>query len=110
LEHAGVIAGYRALVDRTAVGLGFEALVFVTMSGADYGTLSDFDAAVISTASIIQAQRLFGSPDYLLRVVAKDLPDFQLIYDEQLSRLPGVQKLASTLVMKSLVEGRPLPL
>ncbi|TNU73095.1 Lrp/AsnC family transcriptional regulator, partial [Miniimonas arenae] len=54
--------------------------------------------------------RLFGDPDYLLRVVARDLTDFQRLYDEQLSTLPGVQRLTSTLVMKSVVEGRPLPL
>lgn len=59
---------------------------------------------------MIQAQRLFGDPDYLLHVIARDLPAFRLLYDERLSTLPGVQRLTSTLVMKSVVEDRPLPL
>ncbi|MGG7655523.1 Lrp/AsnC ligand binding domain-containing protein, partial [Kocuria rosea] len=59
---------------------------------------------------IIQAQRLFGDPDYLLHVVAADLAAFQGLYDEQLSTLPGVQRLSSTLVMKNVVQDRPLPL
>lgn len=59
---------------------------------------------------VIQAQRLFGDPDYLLHVIARDLPAFRLLYDERLSTLPGVQRLTSTLVMKSVVEDRPLPL
>jgi DNA-binding Lrp family transcriptional regulator len=52
----------------------------------------------------------FGDPDYLLRVVTRDLPDFQRVYDDRLATLPGIQRLSSTLVMKTVVENRPLPL
>jgi DNA-binding Lrp family transcriptional regulator len=41
-------------------------------------------------------------------VVARDLRAFQKLYDERISTLPGVQRLSSTLVMKSVVENRPL--
>lgn len=58
----------------------------------------------------MQAQRLFGEPDYLMRVVAADLKAFQALYDEHLAALPGVQRLSSTLVMKTVVDNRPLPL
>jgi len=54
-------------------------------------------------------QRLFGDPDYLLRIVSADLAAFQLLYDDKLSSLPGVQRLTSTLVMKHVVTDRPLP-
>jgi DNA-binding Lrp family transcriptional regulator len=110
LETAGVIAGYRAYVDAGALGLAFEALVFVTMSRADRETLDAFEAAVDQVAAVVQAQRLFGDPDYLLRVVARDLPAFQDLYDRLLSTLPGVQRLSSTLVMKNVIDNRPLPM
>lgn len=58
---------------------------------------------------VIQAQRLFGEPDYLLRVATTDLAAYQRLYDERLARLPGVQRLTSTLVMKHVVHDRPLP-
>jgi len=58
---------------------------------------------------VIQAERLFGDPDYLLRVVSADLPSFQRLYDDKLATLPGVQRLSSTLVMKQVVHDRPLP-
>jgi hypothetical protein len=54
-----------------------------------------------------RTQRLFGVPDYLLRVITADLPAFQELYDERLATLRGVQRLTSTLVMKSVVENRP---
>ena len=110
LERSGAISGYRAHLDANALGLRFEALVFVTMRGADRETLDAFEEAVAAVPNILQAQRLFGDPDYLLRVITRDLPAFEKLYDDRLATLPGVQRLTSTLVMKSVVEDRPLPL
>ncbi|MEU7141317.1 Lrp/AsnC family transcriptional regulator [Nocardia sp. NPDC046473] len=110
LEKSGVIRGYRALVDAAAVGLTFEALVFVTMRQEDRTTVAAFEQAVAEIPHVLQAQRLFGDPDFLLRVVAADLPAFQQLYDEKLATLPGVQHLTSTLVMKHVVLERPVPL
>ncbi len=109
LERAGVIRGYRAIIDPAAVGLGFEALVFVTMHQEDRDTVAEFERAVAAVPHVLQAQRLFGDPDYLLRVLAADLGAYQQLYDQQLAALPGVQRLTSTLVMKHVVGHRPLP-
>ncbi|ACZ83231.1 Lrp/AsnC family transcriptional regulator [Streptosporangium roseum] len=110
LESSGAISGYHATLDAHALGLTFEALVFVTMRAADRATVDAFEQAVAAVPHVLQAQRLFGDPDYLLRVITRDLPAFQRLYDERLATLPGVQRLSSTLVMKSVVENRPLPL
>jgi len=110
LEQAGAISGYRAHLDAKVLGLTFEALVFVTMRVADRRTVDAFERAVAAISEVRQAQRLFGDPDYLLRVITRDLPAFQEVYDDHLSTLPGVERLRSTLVMKSVVEDRPLPL
>jgi len=110
LERSGAIAGYRAHLDAAVLGLSFDALVFVNMATTARETIEAFETAVAAIEHVVQAQRLFGSPDYLLRVVAVDLPHFQRLYDDELTRLPGVQNLSSTLVMKSVVEQRDLPL
>lgn len=109
LEREGAIRGYRAVVDPAAVGLHFEALVFATLRWEDPDTVTAFEEAVAAVPHVLQAQRLFGEPDYLLRVATADLPAFQRLYDQQLARLPGVQRLTSTLVMKHVVDERPLP-
>ncbi|MCE3554364.1 Lrp/AsnC family transcriptional regulator [Pseudonocardia sp. RS11V-5] len=110
LERSGAIGGYRAHLNAAALGLTFDAVVFVTMRESDRSTMQAFEEAVAEIPNVLQAQRLFGDPDYLLRVVSRDLGAFQQLYDERLSALPGVQRLSSTLVMKSIVENRPLPL
>jgi DNA-binding Lrp family transcriptional regulator len=80
------------------------------MRAADRDTVAAFEYAVVDVPNVLQAQRRFGDPDYLLRVIATDLPGFQQLYDDRLATLPGVLRLSSTLVMKGVVENRPLPL
>ena len=110
LEASGAITGYRAVIDPAAVGLGFGALVFVTMDQANRATVAAFDAAVAEVPEVIQALRLFGDPDYLLRVAVPDLHAYERLWDERLSALPGVRRVESTLVMKTVVDDRPLPI
>jgi len=110
LEEAGVILGYRACLSPRELGLGFSALVFVTLREGHQQAVADFEKALPDIPQIVEAQRLFGDPDYLLQVMTRDLPAFQQLYDESLSRLPNVQRLTSTLVMKQVIQDRPLPI
>ena len=89
-----------------ALGLTFQALVFVTMRGADRETLNAFKTAVEAVPNVVRADRLFGDPDYLLRVLTADLSAFQRLYDDQLSTLPGVQPLTSTWSSRSAARWR----
>lgn len=109
LEQAGVISHYRAHIDPASVGLNFTALVFATLRDGDRASVLAFETAVTDLPEVIRAHRLFGDPDYLLQVVCRDLAAFQDLYDRRLSALPSVQRLTSTLVMKDVIEGRPLP-
>ncbi|MBF4461279.1 MULTISPECIES: Lrp/AsnC family transcriptional regulator [unclassified Rathayibacter] len=109
LERSGAIVGYRAIVNPAAVGLAFEALVFVTMKQEDRDTLLSFEAAVAQIPNVLQAQRLFGDPDYLLRIRTVDLDAYAQLEDNTLATLPGVQRLTSTLVMKNVVIDRGYP-
>jgi DNA-binding Lrp family transcriptional regulator len=110
LERTGVIRGYRAVVDPAAIGLVFEVLVHVTMDREDAATIDEFETRLAEVPEVHQAERLFGEPDYLLRVVSIDIAGYQKLRDEKLATLPGVRRLTSTIVMKRVVEGRPLPL
>ena len=67
------------------------------------------DSGLAAIPHVVQAERLFGDPDYLLRIVTTDLAAYQRLQDDQLTSLPGVQRMTSTLVMKRIVHDRPLP-
>jgi DNA-binding Lrp family transcriptional regulator len=110
LENSGAIERYRAVISPKTVGLAFEAIVFVTMARTDLGTVAAFEQAVTGLPNVVEAERLFGDPDYMLRVLARDLTAYQEFYDQVLGALPGVQRLTSTLVMKRIGTERTVPL
>ena len=107
LESSGVIQGYRAVVDAAKVGLAFEAMVFVTLRDRQH--MLRFEEEVAGIPQVVEAVRLFGEPDFLLRVRAADLAAYQRFYDGVLVGLPGVEKLTSTIVMKNVKDGGQLP-
>jgi DNA-binding Lrp family transcriptional regulator len=107
LEEGGAIRGYRAVIDPHAVGASFEVLIQVTMDREDAATITAFEEALVQVAEVRDAERLFGDPDYLLRVATADIESYQRLRDEALATLPGVRRLTSTIVMKRIVDGRP---
>lgn len=109
LERSGAIRGYRAIIDPAAVGLEFEVLVQVTMDREDASTITDFEEGLAAIPEVRHAERLFGDPDYLVRVATTDLTAYQELRDRKLAALPGVQRLTSTIVMKRIVDDRPYP-
>lgn len=106
LEDAGIIKGYRAQLDIAQLGLNFSSIVFLTLKNGDKDSVLGLEAAILQIPEIIKAQRLFGDPDYLLHVVTYNLDSYQKLYDEQLSALPNVQRLISTIVMKNVITNR----
>jgi DNA-binding Lrp family transcriptional regulator len=103
LQASGVIRGFSVDLDLEKLGLPFEALVFVTMRSGDGAAVAAFEEEVAQIPQVVQAHRLFGEPDYQLYVAAVSKQDYQELYDRRLSLLPGVQRLTSTLVMKTVV-------
>jgi DNA-binding Lrp family transcriptional regulator len=80
------------------------------MDKEDAATVADFERGLAEIPEVRHAERLFGDPDYLLRVATADIAAYQSLRDEYLATLPGVGRLTSTIVMKRIVEERPYPL
>lgn len=102
LEEAGVILGYGAAVNETALGRGLSALVFVTLHSQIEESLSAFEQAVRRCPNVAEAFLLSGQYDYALRVVARDVADYERIHKEQLSRLPGVDRMQSNFALRKV--------
>jgi Lrp/AsnC family transcriptional regulator, leucine-responsive regulatory protein len=100
LEADGVIAGYTALVNRKQIGRSYEPLVWVTLSVVTRESMDQFESAVEQLNDVVEALRMMGQPDYLLRIATSDADSFEALYIDHLSRLPHVQMLTSQLAMK----------
>ncbi len=102
LEAAGVITGYTAVVDPAAIGRSYEPLVWVTLSRVTRESMTEFEDAVQAIDEVVEAMRMMGQPDYLLRVATADANSFEALYMDHLARLPHVQTLTSQLAMKTV--------
>jgi DNA-binding Lrp family transcriptional regulator len=102
LEEAGVIAGYRAVIDPEALGQGLEVLVDVEVGATDRRTFEDFENTVASYEEVIEFRRMYGRPDYFLRVAVADHAAYEAFLTGKLSGLPAVLRLESHLTMKKI--------
>lgn len=110
LEEAGVITGYRAALDAEALGLTLEAFVDISLSGQDEATLSAFEAAAARTPEILECWLTAGQADYHLRVMAKDMADYDRIHRTRLSRLPGISSMQSTFALRRIKGWKGYPI
>jgi DNA-binding Lrp family transcriptional regulator len=102
LEDAGVISGYRAVVDPHTLGRGLEVLVDVEVSATDRQTFEEFERIVAGYEEVTELRRLFGRPDYFLRVAVADHAAYEEFLTTKISGLPGVLRLTSHLTMKEI--------
>ena len=100
-----MITGYRAVVDPAAVGRGFQVVAYVELVGQDAETVTAFEAAVMEIDDVIECLRMFGRPDYVLRVAVPDMEAYSQLCLERFGRLPGLDKLTSQIAMKAQAGG-----
>jgi len=104
LEEAGIIQGYHADLDPTAIGRGFEILVHANMMVKDQSTIEAFEDQVRDLPEIIECRRMFGDPDYVIWVATTDADTYERFYMTQLTNLPGVARMNSQMTMKTVKE------
>ena len=102
LEEAGTITGYTATLDRAALGLTNEFFVEVSLSAQTEEAFERFEKAVQRVPEILECHLMSGQFDYLLRVAATDAADYERIHRSRISRLPGVQRIQSSLALRTV--------
>lgn len=101
LERAGVIAGYRAVLDPAARGVGFTAYVTVGLNEHTKAAQRAFERAVSGAPEVRECHNITGNREYLLRIEAADLADYKRFHTDVLGTLPQVSAITSYVVMGS---------
>ncbi|AXG78992.1 Lrp/AsnC family transcriptional regulator [Streptomyces paludis] len=102
LEADGVIAGYRAVIDPTAVGRSFEVLIDLSLESQDAETVEHFERTLAGAAEVVELRRLFGSPDYFVRVAVADLTAYESFLSGYVMTLPRIKNVTSHFTMKTV--------
>jgi len=108
LEEAGVIKGRRVRLNNEALGFGVTVFLGVKLATKGRVSLEDFERAVTAIPEVQLVQHVLGLYDYRLRVVARDISDFERVLRRRIMTLPGVGNVEANVLLTE--ERRPGPL
>ena len=104
LEKSGTIRGYDARVSNRALGYSLTVIVHISLSGQFQKTLREFEEAIKRCPNVLVCYLMSGEYDYVLRVAAKDLADYERIHRDWLSALPHVVKINSSFALREIID------
>ncbi len=110
LEESGRIDRYVALLDPSAVGLGTNVFVEITLTGQDETTLEAFERAVSERPEIMSCHLMAGQFDYLVHVVVRDVADYEVLHRTHLAQLPGVVRMVSSFALRPICDRTAYPI
>ena len=109
LEAAGVIAGYHAVVDPAALDRGVHVRGYTTLRVRNRETIAASAPAVVPLAAVVEAHRMFGDPDYVIRVAVADVEAYERFLIDTFADRPGMARMTSQFAMKTIKAAGPLP-
>ena len=102
LEESGAIRCYMAVLDPRELGYSHDFFVEIALQSQSEATLEAFEEAVRKSPDIVECHLLTGAFDYLLRIATKGPEDYERVHRHALSSLPGVMRMQSSLVLKTV--------
>lgn len=106
LERQGVISGYRAVLDRARMGIGFTAYIAVGLSDHTRNSQRAFEQAITRSEEVRECHNITGSFEYMLRVETTDLAAYKVFHTDVLGTLPQVNAITTYVVMESAKDER----
>ncbi|WP_328305607.1 Lrp/AsnC family transcriptional regulator [Actinomycetospora sp. NBC_00405] len=102
LEDDGIIIGYRTEIDPAVEGRGFEVLVNIDLVSKHRDAYLAFEAEVAAFDEVVELRRMFGLPDYFVRVATRDLESYEAFVTDRLARTSGLARIDSHLTLKKI--------
>lgn len=105
LEQAGIITGYSALIDETTLGYGVTVFTSIRLEKQVEDALAVFEDAIRGFPEVVDCWLMTGTRDYLLRIVTRDMQEFEQFLVGRLTRVPGVASIESAIPLRRVKSG-----
>lgn len=102
IEAAGMVTGYGVRFGHRRMGFRVTVLVDITLSTQVEDDLAQFERAVAGIIGVVECSLVSGASDYRLKIVCRDLDDYERIHREHLGKLPRVMTINSSFVLRSI--------
>jgi Lrp/AsnC family leucine-responsive transcriptional regulator len=110
LESAGVIERYVALANARALGLGLNVFISISLKEQSREALAEFERRIAEHDEVMECYLMTGDSDYLIRVALADIAALERFILNQLTPIPGVEKIRSSFALKQVRYKTALPL
>jgi Lrp/AsnC family leucine-responsive transcriptional regulator len=110
LEASGIIAGYRAEVDRVQAGLGLTVFIELKVEGHSREVSAQLEAALTAIPAIVACHLISGSADFFIEAAVPDLAGYEQVLLDQILAIPQVISAESTFALRTVLSRGPLPL
>lgn len=110
LENSGVIKSYHAKLDTGTIGLGVNTFVMVTLKGHNKKNIDLFLDEINNIEDVIECHHITGSGDFILRVIAKDITEYQKLMLEKVSEIEVVDSLQSMIILSTFKDSKVMPI
>ena len=110
LENSGVIKSYHAVVDPASVGMGVSTFVTVSLKGHNKDNIEKFIKAIGKIPEVVECHHVTGQADFILKVVATDIPAYQNLMLEKVTNIEVVDNMQSTVILSTFKDSRVLPI
>jgi DNA-binding Lrp family transcriptional regulator len=110
LEAAGVIERYVALANAKALGLGLNVFINISLKEQGKESLAEFERRIAEHEQVMECYLMTGDSDYLIRVALPDIGSLERFILEQLTPIPGIEKIRSSFALKQVRYKTALPL
>ena len=110
LEAGGVIDRYVAIANAAALGLGLNVFISISLRSQSKEALGEFERRIAEHEEVMECYLMSGDSDYLIRVAVPDIGSLEKFILEQLSPIPGIEKIRSSFALKQVRYKTALPL
>ena len=110
LEKQGVIRQYVALADPQALGLGLNVFISISLKEQSKAALADFESRIAEHDEVMECYLMTGDSDYLIRVAVANMAALERFILDQLTPIPGVEKIRSSFALKQVRYKTALPM
>ena len=110
LESSGVIDRYVALAKPAALGLGLNVFISISLRAQNKEALAVFEQRIAEHDEVMECYLMTGESDYLIRVAVTDIGALEKFILEQLTPIPGIEKIRSSFALKQVRYKTALPL
>ncbi len=109
LEETGFIRGYRAAVDRRKLGYHVCAFVHISVERQYKDIIQKIEKKILDRPEVLECYMTTGDSDFTLRVVAKDIDDYERFIQTFLFELPGVSHVRSSMALREVKQSSTVP-